>query len=239
MKEIKGILFDFNGTLFFDSDLHIKAFQEIFPMFGAPKPTKEYLAENVFGRPHVKIYRDNINPYATYEEAADFGRKKEAIYYELCLADKERLKLVDGAEELLDHLKVEEIPFTIATGSCREEVKFFFEHLGLERWFDIDKMIYADGSFDGKPAPDCYVLAAEKIGLSSSECLIFEDGTSGIMAANAANAKSVVAVYDEGIPSPLREGVEVDAVYHDLKSWREILSRYEIKTHKALSEVKE
>lgn len=231
MKQIKGILFDFNGTLFFDSDLHIKAFQHIFPMFGAPKPSKEYLAENVFGRTNTKICRDNINPNATDEEAADFARKKEAMYYELCLADKKRLKLVDGAEELLDYLKAEGIPYTIATGSDKEAVEFFFEHLGLEHWFNIDNMIYADGSFNGKPEPDCYLLAAEKIGLSASDCLVFEDGTSGIMSANAANAKGVVVVYDEGIPSPLREGLAVDAVYHDLKAWREILSQYEIQTN--------
>ena len=241
MKQIKGILFDFNGTLFFDSDLHIKAFQRIFPRFGAPKPSKEYLIENVFGRTNTKICRDNINKNATDEETVDFGRKKEAIYYELCLANKERFKLVDGAEEFLDYLKTEGIPFTIATGSDREAVDFFFEHLGLDRWFDIDKMIYADGSFNGKPDPECYILAAEKIGLSASDCLIFEDGTSGIMSANAANAKGVIAVYDEGIPSPLREGLTVDSVHHDLKAWREILSQYEIKTNytKLLTERKE
>lgn len=228
MKQIKGILFDFNGTLFFDSDLHIKSFKIAFRLFGAPEPTAEYLVSNVFGRTITEIYKNNFNGNATLEECLAFGKKKEEIYYEMCFADKDRFKLVAGAEQLLDYLKAEGIPFNIATGSSREELEFFFKHLGLDRWFDIDNVIYTDGTFEGKPAPDCYMLAAEKIGLSASDCLIFEDGTSGIMSANAADAKGVVVVYDEGIPSPLREGLAVDSVHYDLKAWREILSQYEI-----------
>ena len=228
MKKIKGILFDFNGTLFFDSDFHITAFRKIFPKFGAPEPSREYVVSSILGRSNSTIYKENIDPQASDAEAAAFAKEKEAIYFDLCLANKERFKLTDGAIELLDHLKAEGVPFTIATGSDRESVDFFFKHLGLGRWFDIDKMVYIDGTFKGKPAPDCYVLAAEKLGLSVSDCLIFEDGTSGIMAANAANAAGTVAIYDETLPSPLCEGLEVDAVIHSFRDFKEILSHYEI-----------
>ena len=173
------------------------------------------------------IYRENIKSDASDAETVEFARKKEAIYYELCLANKGRFKLTSGAEELLDHLKAEGVPFTIATGSDRESVDFFFEHLGLDRWFDINKMVYVDGTFRGKPNPDCYFLAAEKLGLRAEDCLIFEDGTSGIMSARAAGAASVVAVYDEKLPSPLKDGLLVDLVIHGFDAWRELLSHYE------------
>jgi HAD superfamily hydrolase (TIGR01509 family) len=227
MKRFKGILFDFNGTLFFDSDFHIEAFQKIFPELGAPAPTKEEVIERILGRSNAMIYRENIKADASDEETAEFGHNKEAIYFDLCLANKERFKLTEGAEEFLDYLKAEGIPFTIATGSDRESVDFFFEHLGLDRWFDIDKIVYTDGSFRGKPSPDCYFLAAGKLGLSAEDCLIFEDGRSGIMSANAANAAGVVAIYDEGLPSPLCEETKVDLVIHSFKAWKEVLSHYE------------
>lgn len=228
MKKIKGILFDFNGTLFFDSDFHITAFRKIFPKFGVPEPSREYVIESILGRSNATIYRENIKAQASDAETAEFAKEKEAIYFDLCLSNKERFKLTDGAAEFLDHLKAEDVPFTIATGSDRESVDFFFKHLGLDRWFDIDKMVYIDGTFKGKPAPDCYVLAAEKLGLSVSDCLIFEDGTSGIMAANAANAAGTVAIYDETLPSPLCEGLEVDTVIHSFNDFKEMLSHYEI-----------
>lgn len=228
MKKIKGIVFDFNGTLFFDSDLHIKAFKRIFPELGVPEPTREYVIGSILGRSNATIYRENINSDASDAETAEFAVKKEEIYFDLCLENKERFKLADGATELLDYLKAENIPFTIATGSDKMSVDFFFEHLELSKWFDIDKIVYTDGTFKGKPAPDCYMLAAERLGIKSTECLIFEDGTSGIMSANAANAAGVVAVYDKGLPDPLCEGLWADLVVHSFKDWKDILSRYEI-----------
>ena len=227
MKKFKGILFDFNGTLFFDSDFHIEAFQRIFPELGAPAPTKEEVIERILGRSNAMIYRENIKADASDAETAEFGHNKESIYFELCLANKERFKLTEGAEKFLDYLKVEGIPFTIATGSDRESVDFFFEHLGLDRWFDIQKIVYTDGSFKGKPSPDCYLIAAEKLGLSAEECLIFEDGRSGIMSANAANPAGVIAIYDESLPSPLCDEARADMVIHSFKGWQEILSHYE------------
>ena len=227
IKGFKGILFDFNGTLFFDSEFHIEAFQRIFPELGAPAPTREEVIERILGRSNAMIYRENIKADASDAETVRFAHDKEAIYYDLCLANKDRFKLAEGAEELLDYLKAEGIPFTIATGSDRESVDFFFEHLDLARWFDIEKIVYTDGSFRGKPSPDCYLLAAEKIGLRAEDCLIFEDGRAGILAADAAEAACVVAIYEEGLPSPLCEETKVDLVIHSFKAWREILSHYE------------
>lgn len=228
MSRVKGILFDFNGTLFFDTELHIKAFEIIFPMYGKEKPTRDFLISKVLGRTNESIYKDNFNKDADFDEYDEFRRKKEEAYYELCLADKRVFRLCSGAEELLDHLKENGIPYTIATGSGGEEVDFFFEHLGLGKWFDRDKIIYTNGTFSGKPAPDCYLLAAEKIGLNADECIVFEDGTSGIRAARAANAAGVIAVFEEGVPSPIKEGIKADGVYHDLSEWKDILSQYNL-----------
>ena len=147
MKSFKGILFDFNGTLFFDSEFHIVAFQKIFPELGVPAPTREEVIERILGRSNAMIFRENIKADANDAETVEFAHSKESIYYGLCLANKDRFKLADGAEEFLDYLKAEGIPFTIATGSDRESVDFFFEHIGLDRWFDIQKIVYTDGSF--------------------------------------------------------------------------------------------
>ena len=222
----KGILFDFNGTLFFDTELHIKAFEAVFPIYGKPKPTREFIISNLLGRTNERIYKDNFDLEASAEDCAEFNRRKVGLYFDFCLADSEIFGLTRGAEKMLDYLKEKGIPYTIATGSDRGEVDFFFEHLGLARWFSVDRMVYTDGSFNGKPAPDCYLLAAEKIGLTANECIVFEDGTSGITAAQRAGAAGIVAVYEEGVPSPIKEGMRVDRVCHDLSDWKNILSDY-------------
>ena len=84
-KELKGILFDFNGTLFFDSDLHMEAFRQVFPLYGLPVPTDDFMAERCFGRTNETIFKENINPNATKADIDEFELRKESIYHKLCL----------------------------------------------------------------------------------------------------------------------------------------------------------
>ena len=227
-KQLKGVLLDFNGTLFFDSDMHMEAFRRAFPQYGHPIPSDEFMIRRCFGRTNETIYLENFDANGTPEEIEKFGDIKEKLYHQLCLDSPEIFHLVNGAEEMLNAMKDAGVPFCLATGSNWFNVEFYIRHMGLDRWFDQNNMIYDNGTYPGKPAPDIYLLAAEKLGLEPSECLVFEDGTSGIRAANAAGAGGVVVVYEEKFDSPLTEQTRVDEVHHDLRDWREILSHYGI-----------
>ena len=228
MKTLSGILFDFNGTLFFDSYMHREAFRRVFELFGKPAPDDDYMVKNIFGRTNEMIYKQNFNADADFEECEKFRIAKENFYYDICLASPDKMKLVDGAEELLDFIRDTAIPYCMATGSGREEVEFFIEHLGLDRWFSWDNIVYTDGTFRGKPYPDCYLLAAKRLSLDPSQCLVFEDGTSGMKAANAADAGALVAVYEKTLLSPIDDTVRVDSVHHDLSEWKDILKKYRL-----------
>ncbi len=222
---IKGLLFDFNGTLFFDSQCHLDAFDLLFDRYGLNRRDRQYMIENVFGKNNKSIFLEQFCPDATESDIKSFEIIKEQLYMDICLSNSQSLKLCNGAEDLLDYLKNHSIPYCIATGSPLQNVEFYFEHLRLDRWFTFDNIVYTDGTFNGKPAPDCYILAAKRLGLSASECVVFEDGTSGIKAARAAGASKVIAVWEKGLPSPLLDGVYADEVHHDLSDWCGILSR--------------
>jgi beta-phosphoglucomutase-like phosphatase (HAD superfamily) len=68
-----------------------------------------------------------------------------------------RLVLSPGARGLLETLERRNIPRTIATSSEITNLNFFIEHLRLDRWFDVAKIVYDDGIRRGKPAPDIYL----------------------------------------------------------------------------------
>jgi beta-phosphoglucomutase-like phosphatase (HAD superfamily) len=226
-KEIKGVLFDFNGTLFFDSELHIKAFKKYFTEHGKDEPSAEFITQKIFGRPNPRIYSDNFNPNPTEEEWREFADEKEGLYRDFCLSSPELMKYTDGAYELLDYLKENGIPYCLATGCGIDNVSFYMEHMDLGRWFDLDKnVVYFDGTFAGKPEPDTYLIAAEKLGLEASECLVFEDGTSGILAANRANAGGVVCVYERSLPSPITDEIHCDSIHYDFTDWKKIIEDY-------------
>ncbi len=229
---IKGIIFDFNGTLFFDSQMHILAFRRLFAEYNLPILSDDEIVHSIFGRTNITIYREQFNPQASMEEAVAFSNKKESLYREICLSDPTCMHLVDGAEEMLDELKARKIPFCLATGSPKDNLDFYVEQLGLGRWFDASNTVYDDRTFPGKPAPDIYQIAAKKIGLDPSETLVFEDGTSGMLAALRAGVSAIVPIWEGVLPSPLDETVspvgEDGRIYHDLKNWREILAHYGI-----------
>lgn len=225
---IKGILFDFNGTLFFDSDFHMEAFRRTLRSYGKPIPTDDYMIRNIFGRTNETIYLENIDPNGTPEDIKSFANQKESQYRSFCLENPKDFHFTEGACELLDYLKEKKIPYCMATGAEIDNLEFYFEQMGLARWFTLDRIVYTDGSFAGKPEPDIYQLAAARIGLSPEECIVFEDGTSGILSANRAGVGAVVAVYEEKLPSPLNDEVRTDAIYHDFLSWREILTKFDL-----------
>lgn len=79
----------------------------------------------------------------------ELGEEKESMYRDVYLKNKKMFKLVKGLPEFLDKLKESGIPVTIATGAPLSDVKFYFEYLDLEKWFDINKVVYTDGSFKG------------------------------------------------------------------------------------------
>ena len=70
----------------------------------------------------------------------------------------------------------------------------YIEEFKLAKWFDIEKIVYSDGTLRGKPAPDIYIRAAEKIGLKPEECIVVEDAVSGIESARAAGIGKIVAI---------------------------------------------
>ncbi len=229
---IKGIIFDFNGTLFFDSQMHILAFHRLFEEYHLPVLTDDEVVHSIFGRTNTTIYREQFKPDTSFEEAVAFSDKKEALYREICLTNPSCMHLVEGVEEMLDELKTRKIPFGLATGSPKDNLDFYVEQLGLGRWFDENNTVYDDRTFPGKPEPDIYRIAAKKIGISPEEVLVFEDGTSGMLSALRAGVKAIVPIWEARLPSPLCEAVSPvgkdGKIYHDLKNWREILANYGI-----------
>ena len=141
--------------------------------------------------------------------------EKEQKYRDIAIRQKD-FRLSPGAEQLLFLLKKSDVPMTIATSSEIGNVKFFFEHLGLENWFPLDKEVFDNGTFRGKPAPDIYLLAAKKIGLPPEECIVVEDAKSGISAARSAGIGKIIAFAHDGNESELQALPEVKKVIQNL-----------------------
>lgn len=191
---MKGIIFDFNGTLYWDSQLHYDAWREYSKLLRGVEFTDEEMRDNMFGHTNEDIIEYAIGKKPSKEMVEKYGKEKEALYRKRCLMDRDAFKLAPGAIEFLDYLKENDIPRTIATMSEWDNVEFYIKEFQLEKWFDIDKIVYSDGTIPGKPAPDIFEIAASKIKLSPKDCVVIEDAIAGIKSAQGAGIGKIIAI---------------------------------------------
>ena len=205
---MKGIIFDFNGTLFFDSDLHYEAWRVFSERLRGYPFTDEEMQKYMFGRTNADIIEYAIGKKPDSVMVEKLAKEKEGLYRAECVRQEGRLKLAPGAEDFLNYLVENNIPRTIATMSEWDNVEFYIKEFRLERWFELDKIVYSNGKIAGKPAPDIYEIAARNLGLAPEDCVVVEDAISGINSAKAANIGKIIAIssvepieYYEKIPA--------------------------------------
>lgn len=191
---MKGIIFDFNGTLYWDSQLHYDAWREYSKLLRGVEFTDEEMRNKMFGHTNEDIIEYAIGKKPTKEMVEKYGKEKEALYRKRCILDPENFKLAPGAVEFLNFLKENNIPRTIATMSEWDNVEFYIKEFHLENWFDLDKIVYSDGTIPGKPAPDIFKIAAQKINLVPKDCVVVEDAIAGIKSAKSAGIGKIIAI---------------------------------------------
>ena len=215
MQKFKGIIFDFNGTLYWDSPLHKQAWREYSKILRGTMFTDEEMVKHMFGRTNELIIQYLIGKQPSPETVQKYGDEKEELYRQMCLKDKENFHLAKGAPEFLDYLKENHIPMTIATMSDKKNVDFYVKHFHIDKWFDMDKVVYSDGKIPGKPAPDIYIIAAKKLGLKPEECIVVEDALSGITAAKDAGIGKIIAICSEEPPELYKNIPSVTGIIKD------------------------
>lgn len=187
-----GILFDFNGTLFFDSHYHDLAWKQVSKEIRGYPFTDEEIAQHMHGKNNEKIIDYIYGKPMEPSENKRYSLKKEAIYRQMCLAHPEEFHLAPGVEDFLDACKQQGIPMIIATASIIENVRFFVEHFHLERWMDPSLIVYDDGSFEDKVT--MFQEAARRLHVNVNDCLVFEDSLSGIRFAHEAEVKDIIVI---------------------------------------------
>ncbi len=189
----KGIIFDFNGTLFWDTDLHNKAWIEFAANHGQKLTNKELKTQL-----HGKVNKD-ILEYLFKEQLDNtliklYADEKENLYRELCLKNKHLLKLAPGAIGFINELNANNIPIAIATSSDKTNVDFYHDIFNLNKWFPNEKIIYHDGKMGGKPAPDIFIRALQSLNIEPGECIVIEDTINGIKAAQNAQIGKIILI---------------------------------------------
>ncbi|MDT0392141.1 HAD family hydrolase [Streptomyces dubilierae] len=96
------------------------------------------------------------------------------------------LKPVPGVEEVLQKLVADAVPYCVASSGSHERIRVGHRTTGLDRWFDEGLIFSSEDVGRGKPAPDLFLYAAERMGVAPERCVVIEDSPLGVQAAVAA-----------------------------------------------------
>ena len=185
-----AVLLDFNGTMFFDSSLHLEAwsriYRELHPDGSAAPDTK------LFCGPRNDEILKNMAPWLDQSQRDYYSEKKEELYRIACLANPEITHLVKGIHAFLQLLREKGIPFGLASASIKANIDFFFDTFDLGQWFKREDVVYDDGTYPNKGA--MHLEAARRLGVTMADCMVIEDSLSSIRQARENGAGCIVAV---------------------------------------------
>lgn len=213
---IKAVLFDFNGTLFYDTLIHIDVWIQFLKEKLNYEMSKEEFMKRIFGRDNNAIIKDMFG-IDDLDKIHELSEEKEQMYRDVCRSMD--ISLVKGAEDFFDYLVEKKIPFTIATGANQSNVDFYFEVFKLDKWFDYSKVVFDDGYLPGKPDPTVFLKACEKLNIDPTDCVVIEDSAAGVKAAKAAKVQDIYVISNNDLLSK-----EVSLVVKDFHELMEKLS---------------
>ncbi|MGC1905688.1 MAG: HAD-IA family hydrolase [Candidatus Acidiferrum sp.] len=190
--EFGAYLFDCDGTIADSMPLHYIAWKQALADWNCDFDEKLFYAWG--GMPIAEIISTLNKQHNLNMVVETVCERKENAYYEL-------LPQLKAVPEVVEHIEVQHgrIPLAVVSGSTRESVVASLTALQLLDKFNV--LVCAGDYKKGKPDPEAFLLAAEKLGVKPSDCLVFEDTEMGIQAATAAGMASV------RIPPPWERGV--------------------------------
>ena len=173
----KAFLFDLDGVLIDSEPLHGKAWKETASLFKLNLTLRQL--KLLRGRRRIDCANELVKLIPNDVKAEDILKIHKPISSRLMLT----AKAMPGSQRLVSRCHQKNIPMALVTSSSSESLKIKTTH---HKWMDIfsTKVLGDDKSLlKGKPAPDPYILAANKLNVSPQECWAVEDSISGVSSA--------------------------------------------------------
>jgi len=186
----EAVIFDLDGTLVDSMPAHFAAWSEALAQFNVPK---DVFPEDVFysmgGRPTTDIVVELNGEFGLHLDPVDVALAKREAFMNL-------LNQVEINEDVVNYARSMrgKVPMAIATGGTRVVAEKTLQAVGISDLFD--EVVTANDVTCGKPAPDIFIEAANRLEVDPKRCLVLEDAPAGIMAAQCAGMDVVT------VPAP-------------------------------------
>lgn len=184
--KIKGVISDMDGVILDTEKLYVRFWCEAANFYGYPMERRHALSIRSMARPFAikklkGYFGEDFDYYAVHDKRIELMDK---------YIEKNGIEAKNGAKALLSYLKDNGYRVALATATGIERTEKYLKQQGLYEFFD--EIVCASMVEHGKPEPDIYIYAAEKIGLKPQECIALEDSQNGIKSASSAGCKTVM-----------------------------------------------
>lgn len=189
-------LFDMDGVLVDNTNFHINAWLQFAQQHNRPLTKAQYL-EHINGHVSADALAYVFGRPMSPGELIVLTEEKEATYRDLY---RPHLQPTPGLLDFLNALKAEKIKCAVGTSAPQSNLPFTLDGLNLRPFFSA--IVDASMIQRGKPDPEIYLTAADRIGVEPARCVVFEDAFAGIEAGLSAGMK-VVALATTHTPDEL------------------------------------
>jgi beta-phosphoglucomutase family hydrolase len=179
-----ALIFDCDGTLADTMPLHYLAWREALDALGLTEifPKAQFYA--LGGVPAFEVLEILKAQHLLSIDTTQLTEAKEEAFGRLVPRATQIVPVIEEARRFF-----EKIPMAVASGGQRELVEGTLVRLGIREWFPV--VVGSQDTKRGKPAPDLFLLAAERLGVSPERCVVFEDAPAGLEAARRAGMRAV------------------------------------------------
>jgi len=214
---VGAVIFDFNGTLSNDEPVLARVYQELLGELGRPLTFDEYY-EHLAGHTDEELFNRWLG-HSSRELIDERVRRYNALVSDGSTVDEDVRAAVLWAAERM--------PVALVSAALRDEIEPVLSSSGLREAFSL--VLSQDDVTRGKPAPDCFLLAARCLDVPIADCLVFEDAPAGIAAAEAAGASvrviSATHTHPMATPHPMHAGYAGLAWTQDGDGWLRLQDR--------------
>lgn len=182
MSTSEALIFDCDGTLADTMPAHYRAWLDLLRPYEVAFPEPRFYAMG--GMPTAEILRQLFVEHGKTADFVELAKVKEAMFLEHI----DQVLPVDKVVSVA-RAAVGKMPVSVASGGHRSTVERTLRHLGIWDWFPV--VVTAEDTPRGKPAPDVFLLAAERMGVAAQACTVYEDTDLGIEAARRAGMRWV------------------------------------------------
>ncbi|NOK63600.1 MAG: Beta-phosphoglucomutase [Chloroflexi bacterium AL-W] len=184
-QQFRAVLWDMDGTLLDSAEYHWIAWRDALAAEGHPITYDQFQAS--FGQRNDTILRGHYGPDLADDEIRRIGDLKEEQYREMVRT--RGVALLPGVEKWLIQLHKAGWRQAIATAAPKKNATTIVKALNIEPY--IDALTSAEDVQHGKPDPQVFLMAAERVGVPPSRCIVVEDAPAGLEGARRAGMRTI------------------------------------------------